>query len=111
MSPKFKLWDKVNYLKYCSTAPAVGTIEQIRITGYGVSYLMAGHEIWISESGVTPYIEPKPKVKKYKYAFESVYNDNGLVVSFFWYESDEEFEKKNPFVKEFERLSKWWVER
>lgn len=102
MIPKFKIGDKVK-----TKQGHIFVIESMFVTQFDVEYSAQGEPCYYLENNLEIYTEPKPKVKKYKYVFDSVYTDDGLVVSSGWYENDNDFEKSNPFVKEFERLNKW----
>lgn len=109
MTNKFNIGDKVSYKTVEGGLYNFFTITNITEYNGIILYSNRVMKAVIEESRLSFYVEPKPKpkVKKYLYVFDSVYTADGLVVSSEWYENDAEFEKRNPFVKEFERLDLW----
>ena len=101
MTPKFKIGDKVVSLE----SKAISTINEISISKSGNCYYLDTILGRFEESELPLYTEPKPKVKKYLYAFKYK-KDSREVHSASFYKDDQDFlkEYKIPSFEWFQRL-------
>lgn len=88
MIPKFKIGDNIIHVSN-SGKKSIFTVESILLDKDGYWYREGDYTSWLAEKDLTIYTEPKPKVKKYLWAYK--HNGNkGHVVSGYFYKDTEE---------------------
>lgn len=104
MKQKFFIGDNVSD-KY-------GVSFIINYVGYnsekGIFYSGAGLGLYAEEE-LALYVEPRPKIKLYKYAYRLSYNRQWEESGYF-YSGDEEFLRKMGNLKEFIKLENHFIE-
>ncbi len=103
MKNKFNIGDKVSYKTVEGGLCTYFTITNIAITPFGsIKYSDNGVQDYIEESRLSLYIEPKPKVKKYLWAYQYVKQPHSSVrqsITYNFYA--DEFELKKDHVGYF----------
>lgn len=91
MNPKFKIGDRLIYLAAHTGYRPKFIMESILHDGKGYWYREGVKGSWMIEENLELYTEPKPKIKKYLYAYR--FGNHPISVSGYFYEND--FELKN----------------
>ena len=95
--PKYKFGNKL-----ITSGGAVFEVTTIRMGNDGdYYYRYKDHHLDIAEDNLSPYVEPKQKVKMWLYAVHTSKNSS---ISVFFYKDDEHFKKMNPGSYQFKKL-------
>ncbi len=103
MNTKFNIGDRVSYVSGVGGDETVFEIIEIRIKSSGIFY--TDYDSQYSESYSTLYIEPKKKVIKYLWAYQSIARSvHGVTCNFYADESELKKDHRTEHYAFFKRL-------